>query len=114
MENNDKYDFTITADTDNGVIDFLCTPENTELYLHSSAYASIDHIFNRYNNLDRTLGVFVWREVLGIEEFNRISMHIHDSGVFEIHYKPTPNETDLQQYGEYIVKLFIDETFDEE
>ena len=113
MENR-EIDFTITAQTDFGEMDFYCTPENTELYLHSNNYSSIDHIFNRYNNLDRTLGVFVWREVLGNEEFIRISDFIHNTGAYEIHYKPTPSEADLQQYGQYIVKMFIDETFDKE
>lgn len=112
MENNEEFCFTITAETDFGVRDFYCTPNDTELYLHSNNYTSIDHIFNRYDPTDRTLGIFVWREVLGNEEFNRISDYIHNTGAYDIYYKPVPVERDLQLYGEYIVRLFIDEALE--
>lgn len=90
--------FYIRAATDKGEMKFHCTGENTELYIHHPNFKEVDHLFHRLDESDRRLGGFVWRHILGEEEFERIAMYMHESGAFQITYKPQPAEGDFEEY----------------
>lgn len=90
--------FRIKASTDQGERDFKCTGENTELYLFSEQFAEVNHIFHRFETTDSRLGAFVWKSILGEEEFDRIATYMNDSSEYPIFYRPEPLETDMEQY----------------
>lgn len=80
---------------------FECDPTNTELYIHHPTYADVDHIFHRFDPTDRRLGAFVWRSVLGAERFGEIALFMRDCGEYELHYRPVPTDSDLEQFAEF-------------
>lgn len=90
--------FRIKASTDQGERDFRCTGENTELYLFSERFEEVNHIFHRFDSTDTRLGAFVWKSILGEEEFNKLATYMHDSGEYHIFYRPEPMDTDMEQY----------------
>jgi hypothetical protein len=90
--------FILRGRTEHGVREFECTPENTELYLHHERYRDVDHMFHRIDETDRRLGAFVWRHVLGEEDFEQYSDAMIESGLWIAHYRPTPTETDMEQF----------------
>ena len=94
----EKANFTIRVESERGKEDLYCDGSNTELYIHSDQYKEVDHIFNRIDHTDRRLGAFIWRHILGEENFNNIAMYMHNSGEFAITYKPEPSEADFEQF----------------
>ena len=86
----------MTPEGDSGIMD--CTPDNTELFRHSEQWKEVDHVFIRVDPVDRRLGAFVWRHVLGEEEFDDLSTKMVDSTNYPHHYRPYPAEGDLEQY----------------
>ena len=90
--------FIIRAVTEHGQTEFNCNGDNTELYLHRPQYKEVDHLFHRFDENDRRLGGFVWRQILGEEEFNQIVTHMQESGDFLITYRPEPTDADFDQY----------------
>lgn len=91
-------EFIIRAETERGPMELACNGTNTELYIHQTQYEEVDHIFHRIDDTDRRLGGFVWRHILGEEEFERIALHMHESGDFMITYRPEPTEHDFEEY----------------
>ena len=91
-------EFIINAVTERGPMALHCNGSNTELYIHRDQYRVVDHIFHRLEETDRRLGGFVWRHILGEEEFDRIAAHMHESEDFMIVYRPEPTESDFDQY----------------
>lgn len=90
--------FNLRAMTDQGEQLFTCTGDNTELYVHAPQFKDVDHLFHRHDPNDRRLGGFVFRSLLGEEEFERIRQYIFDSGAYPITYRPEPTETDFAEY----------------
>lgn len=80
---------------------FVCTGDNTELYVHHPNFADVDHIFHRFDTKERRLGAFIWRAILGHEEFERIAEYMRDSLEYPMFYKPEPSEGDMQQFMEF-------------
>ena len=93
-----EANFTIRANTDQGRVEFNCTGDNTELYLFSPRFQEVNHLFHRYDDTDRRLGAFVWKTILGEEEFNQVASYMHESGEYPIYYRPEPLDTDMEQY----------------
>jgi hypothetical protein len=83
---------------ENGTQRFHCTGGNTELYVHAPNYRDVDHLFHRYDPEDRRLGAFVFRQILGEDEFERIRQYVFNSGAYPITYRPEPTETDFAEY----------------
>lgn len=77
---------------------FRCTGENTELYVHGPNYRDVDHIFHRYDETDRRLGGFVFRSLLGEDEFERIKKYVYSAGTYPITYRPTPTDGDMDEF----------------
>ena len=94
----ERANFTIRVESERGQEDLYCDGDNTELYIHSDQYKEVDHIFNRIDQRDRRLGAFIWRHILGDENFNNIAMYMHSSGEFPITYKPVPTEADFEHF----------------
>lgn len=90
--------FTLRGNTECGVREFDCTPDNTELYLHHPNWEDVDHIFHRIDDSDRRLGAFVWRHVLGEEAFEEHCNLMTGSMNWIVHYRPEPIENDLSQF----------------
>jgi len=90
--------FYINAQSERGPERFKCTGDNTELYLHADQYEEINHIFHRYDSVERTLGCFVFRDVLGVEEFDSIAEYMIQSCEYQVTYRPVPTDTDFDQY----------------
>jgi hypothetical protein len=90
---------------------YECTPENTSLYLHRPGVKDeYDHIFRTLSQEElpeeirgtaRNLGGFIWREVLGDEEFQTIGQRICASYNFNVVFRPEPLESDQIQYFEF-------------
>lgn len=102
--------FTIRVQTvENGEMQLPCTPDNTAVYLHHPLqHAEYDHLFWRMPEEDkpeeargRNLGAFVWREIVGADEFNVLVMNMRRSLNWPITYRPVPIEADRRQYHEY-------------
>jgi hypothetical protein len=91
--------FTLHGQTENGVRDFECTPDNTELYLHRQEFREVDHIFHRFDDVDRRLGAFVWRHVLGEEQFNYYTSLMWESQNWTIIFRPEPTDGDMQNFA---------------
>lgn len=92
--------FTIRGMTEWGVREFDCTPDNTELYLHHPTYEDVDHIFHRFDTVDRRLGAFVWRHILGEEDFEEHADYMTGSQNWVVIYRPEPTESDLNQFAQ--------------
>lgn len=90
--------FTLNLTTERGEESFTCTGDNADLYRHAPQYREVDHVFVRISETDRRLGGFVWRNILGEEEFERISQFMFQSGEYPITYRPEPTETDFDQF----------------
>lgn len=90
--------FTIRAKTDRGLIEFFCTGENTELYVFSPKFQEVNHIFHRYDDTDRRLGAFVWKHILGEEDFNGLAQYMNETGEYPIFYRPEPLDSDMEQF----------------
>lgn len=90
--------FHINAQSERGAERFTCTGEDTELYLHSDQYAEVDHIFHRFDATQRTLGAFVFRQILGQEEFDTIAEYMIQSAEYPVSYRPIPTDADFDQY----------------
>jgi hypothetical protein len=113
MNNPEDFNsFFINATTQElGPQRYECTPENTTLYLHRPEVSDqYDHIFRLLSEEElpenirgtaRNLGGFIWREVLGHEEFHQIGEAICASYNFNVIYRPKPLESDQVQYFEY-------------
>ncbi len=86
--------------TENGAERLTCTPENTELYIHHpDKWKDVDHLFYRLDpESDRRLGGFVWRHILGDEEFEALGTRMSQSLNWMIVYRPEPTETDMNEY----------------
>lgn len=97
--------FTIRGRTEDGIREFECTPENTELYLHHPRWQEVDHIFHRIDDADRRLGAFVWRHVLGEELFEQHAQLMTGSMNFIVSYRPTPTESDLEQFSKDVTDI---------
>jgi len=94
----EKANFTIRVESERGPEELYCDGSNTELYIHSDKYKEVDHIFNRIDQRDRRLGAFIWRHILGDENFNNVAMYMHNSGEFAVFYRPEPTEPDFEHY----------------
>lgn len=90
--------FNIRAKSERGEEFFVCTGDNTELYLHGDLYEEINHIFHRYDTTERVLGAFVFRDILGADEFDTIAQYMIQSAEYMVVYRPTPTESDFDQY----------------
>lgn len=90
--------FNLRAMTEQGEKLFVCTGDNTELYVHAPQFKEVDHLFHRYDPEDRRLGGFVFRHILGDDEFERIRQYIFNTGAYPITYRPEPTETDFAEY----------------
>ena len=90
--------FKIRAKSERGEEVFVCTGDNTELYLHSDQYAEVDHIFHRYDETARAVGAFIFRQVLGIEQFDTLAEYMIQSCEYPVSYRPVPTDTDFDQY----------------
>lgn len=90
--------FNIRASSERGEEFFVCTGDNTELYLHSDQYAEVDHVFHRFDDTNRTIGAFVFRQVLGVEEFDTIAEYMIQSCDYMVTYRPVPTDSDFDQY----------------
>lgn len=90
--------FNIVGMTEFGEQLFVCNGNNTELYLHSEQYQEVDHLFHRIDERDRRIGGFIWRSILGEDEFDRIASFMHESGEYKIVYSPEPTEGDMEQF----------------
>ena len=101
---NSEFDhFTLVGETEHGEKIFECTPDNTELYLHHEQYEDVDHIFHRIDERDRRLGAFVWRHTLGSERFEEHADMMTGSGLWIVHYRPEPTDSDMAQFtADYI------------
>lgn len=77
---------------------FRCTGTNTELYLHAPNYRDVDHLFHRYDGNDKRLGAFVFRQILGEQEFEKIKQYMTSTGTYPIAYRPEPTESDMYQF----------------
>ena len=93
-----EHFFILNLLTERGYETFTCTGDNSELYHHKPQYREVDHVFVRIEETNRRLGGFVWRNILGEEEFERISQFMYQSGEYPIHYRPEPTESDFEQY----------------
>lgn len=91
-------EFNITAHSERGEEHFTCTGDNTELYLHADQYAEVNHIFHRYDSVERALGAFLFRNVLGEVEFDEAANYMIDSAEYLVVFRPTPTEGDFEQY----------------
>ncbi len=91
-----------------------CTPDNSHLYLHHpDRNEHYDHIFRRLSEEEtpeqlrgthENLGGFIWREVLGEEEFENIATMMSMSCNFVVVYKPEPSNADVEQYKDFALK----------
>ena len=90
--------FNIRAQSERGDEQFTCTGDNTELYLHTDQYAEVDNIFHRFDVNDRAIGAFLFRQVLGDEEFDTVAQYMIQSAEYMVVFRPTPTETDFDQY----------------
>lgn len=93
-----EHYFVLNLTTERGDESFTCTGDNAELYRHKPQYREVDHVFVRISDTDRRLGGFVWRHILGEEEFERVSQFMYQSGEYPIHYRPEPTESDFEQF----------------
>lgn len=108
-------EFNVRVNTEElGSMVLRCTPDNSVLYLHHpDRNEHYDHIFRRLAE-DETpeplrgthgnLGGFIWREVLGHDEFENIATLVSNSCNFPVIYKPEPDPADAQQYEEFAMK----------
>lgn len=98
-----EFKFTVKGVTPDGEpVAMHCTPDNSELYIHSDQWKDVDHIFYRLpSDPERKLGAFLWRSVLGTEFFDSIGADIWASGDYQVHYRPQPTETDIEQYLDF-------------
>lgn len=104
MENPESFNFfTVNAQTDQGPQQFMCTPDNTELYLHSEGWDEVDHIFHRIDERDRRLGGFIWRHATG--NFDDTAENMVTSGNWTVTYRPVPLESDMAQYAQDVVEV---------
>lgn len=95
---SDFRHFVLRANTDQGLREFECTPDNTELYIHHPQYKDVDHIFHRIDDSDRRLGGFVWRHILGEEAFNEHTNRMIQSMNWCVFFRPEPTEVDMAQF----------------
>jgi len=104
METPESFNyFVINAETDQGPKELQCTPDNTELYLHSEDWSEVDHIFHRIDERDRRLGGFVWRHATG--NFDDTAQAMVQSGNWLVTYRPVPLESDMAQYAQDVVEV---------
>lgn len=113
MDNpRDFQHFFINAQTDEmGSQRYECNPDNSALYLHDpEENLQYDHVFRvltgeeipeELRESGRNLGAFVWREVLGDEEFTSVAAAMCNSYNFNVVYRRVPTETDRNNYFEY-------------
>lgn len=86
-----------------------CTPDNTTAYLHHPlTHYMYDHIFWRMPEemkpeeaRGRNLGSFVWREILGADEFNALIDNMRKSYNWNMVYRPVPTDSDRVQYHDF-------------
>lgn len=90
--------FNIRAQSERGEEVFVCTGDNTELYLHADQYQELDHVFHRYDSVERALGAFLFKSVLGDEEFDTVAQYMIESAEYMVVFRPTPTESDFDQY----------------
>ena len=90
--------FNIRAQSERGEEQFTCTGENTELYLHADQYEEVNHIFHRYDSTERALGAFLFRHILGEEEFDTVAQYMIQSAEYMVVFRPTPTDGDFDQY----------------
>jgi hypothetical protein len=90
--------FNIRAYSERGEENFTCTGDNTELYLHGEQYEEVNHIFHRYDTTERALGAFLFRSVLGDEEFDQAAKFMIESAEYVVIYRPVPTDGDFDQY----------------
>lgn len=98
----EEASFNIRAQSERGEEYFTCTGDNTELYLHADQYAEVDHIFHRYGPTARHIGAFVFRNILGQEEFDTVAEYMIQSAEYMVTYRPTPTDADFDQYLHYV------------
>jgi len=96
--------FNIRAQSERGEEFFVCTGDNTELYLHADQYAEVDHIFHRYDAVNRAIGAFVFRNILGQEEFDTVAEYMIQSAEYPVSYRPIPTDADFDQYLHHVSK----------
>ena len=97
--------FMVEANTEFGETELHCTPDNTELYLHSEEYEEVDHIFHRINPVERRLGGFIWKHVLPEDEWETITEAMIESGNWIVMYRPEPTDTDMANYARDVVDI---------
>ena len=90
--------FNIRAQSERGEEVFTCTGDNTELYLHATQYEEVNHIFHRFDPENRAIGAFLFRNVLGAEEFDSVAQYMWQSQSYPVTFKPVPTEPDFEQY----------------
>ena len=104
MSHEDFNYFTIHGNSEEGPVELHLTPDNTELYLHGEEFEMVDHIFHRYDPLERRLGAFIWQHTCE-DEWEGIIEAIIESGNWIVNYRPVPTESDFQQYGRAILEV---------
>ncbi len=93
-----EHFFTINVDNpEKGKQAIRCTGDNTELFTHHPTYRDVDHLFY-FENLETRLGSFIFRQILGEEQFEKIREYVFSSGEFAIHYRPEPTEADMETF----------------
>ena len=90
--------FNIRAQSERGQEVFTCTGDNTELYLHGDQYEELNHIFHRYDQTERALGAFLFKSVLGEEEFDTVAQYMIQSASYPVMFRPVPTDSDFDQY----------------
>ncbi len=96
-----EFNFGVRVNTTDGENRLLeCHGENTELYRHHPNFKDVDHFFIRIDERDRRLGAFLWRQILGDEQFEALSLRTIQSGEFIVVYRPEPTDSDMQQFLE--------------
>lgn len=97
----ESYVFNVNVADDQGnKVQFHCTPKNTELYLFGGAWKAADHFFHRQDQLGNA-GAFIWRSILGSDQFDEIANRVIESETFCYFFKPVPEGADLQYFLDY-------------
>lgn len=116
MENDPSNfnEFTVNAYTEEfGEMKLICDTNNSILYLHHpERNLQYDHIFRilseqeipvELRHTGKLLGGFIWREVLGHEEFENIANCMANSCNFQVIYNPEPTDIDRIEYNSYAI-----------
>ena len=88
------------ADEHGNTTELHCTEKDTELYMFGGAWKAADHFFHRFDRT-QTAGAFLWRAVLGSDQFDEIANRVIESERYTYHFAPQPTGMDLHYFLEY-------------